>query len=331
LAYGLEQLELGGGAIVKQEGAGVTDNIPIIVIVGPTAVGKTALGVALGEQLEGEIISADSHQFYRKMNIGTAKPTPQERSRVRHHLIDIADPDQTVGLARFLQLARQTIQDVAARGKLPFIVGGTGQYIRALLEGWQVPEVPPDPELRRRLEQRAHEDPHSLWAELLWLDPAAADIIDPRNIRRVIRALEVTLKTGRPFSEQRRRRRPPYRTLTLGLTMERQALYARADTRVDAMMGAGLLGEVQSLLEEGYDWSLPAMSALGYIQFRPYFEGERSLEEVVAQIKRDTHAFIRRQYTWFRLSDPQICWLRATDPELHRKALVLIQDFLNAA
>lgn len=309
----------------------MTVDIPLIVIVGPTAVGKTALGVALAELQNGEIVSADSRQLYRKMDIGTAKPTLQERARVRHHLVDIADPDQTVGLAQFLQLARQAIQDIAGRGKLPFLVGGTGQYIRALLQGWQVPEVPPDPELRSRLEQTAREDPQALWAKLLSLDPAAADFIDPRNIRRVVRALEVCLKTGQPFSEQRRRSHPPYRAIILGLTMERKALYARADARVDAMMAAGLLHEVRRLIEEGYHWSLPAMSGLGYIQFRPYLEGRCSLEEVVAQIKHDTHAFIRRQYAWFRPRDPNIYWLEATDPELRSKALALTQDFLNKA
>ncbi|MFP4343823.1 MAG: tRNA (adenosine(37)-N6)-dimethylallyltransferase MiaA [Anaerolineales bacterium] len=281
---------------------------PLIAIVGPTAVGKTDLAVTLGPEVQAEVISADSRQFYRKMDIGTAKPTPAELAAMPHHLIDIADPDETVGLARFLRLARAAIADVHARGKVPFVVGGTGQYVRALLKGWQVPEVPPDPDLRATLERQAEVAPGALWERLMALDPDAAEFIHPHNLRRVIRALEVCLKSGRPFSEQRRHRPPPYRILQLGLTMERQVLYARADARVETMMAAGLLQEVEQLLAAGYSWELPAMSGLGYIQFRPYFEGEATLAEVVERIQLDTHDFIRRQYTWFRPNSPQIEW-----------------------
>lgn len=284
------------------------DPVPLIVIVGPTAVGKTALGIALAQALGGEIISADSRQLYRGMDIGTAKPTPAERAAAVHHLIDIANPDETVNLATYLELARQAISDVTQRGRVPLLVGGTGQYIRALLEGWQVPEVPPHPTLRAELEARPLAD---LWAQLMALDPAAASFVDARNPRRVIRALEVCLITGRPFSEQRRMSEPPYRALRIGLTMERRALYARADARVDAMMEAGLEAEVRALLERGYSWELPAMAGLGYRQFRPYFEGRAALTEVVARIKLETHDFIRRQYAWFRPQDPTITWLDA--------------------
>ena len=290
---------------------GRTTLIPLVAIVGPTAVGKTRLAVALGPQLNAEVVSVDSRQFYRGMDIGTAKPTPEERAQLPHHLIDIAEPDETVGLAQFLQLARAAIEDIAARGKLPFLVGGTGQYLRALLQGWQVPEVSPDPGLRADLEQQAASDPAALWARLMALDPAAADFIDRRNLRRVIRALEVCLKTGQPFSEQRCRVPPPYRALQLGLTLERESLYARADARVEAMLAAGLPDEVERLRAAGYGWELPSMSGLGYIQFRPYFDGQATLDEVAARIKLDTHDFIRRQYTWFRLTDPHIHWLEA--------------------
>ena len=290
---------------------GRADLIPLVAIVGPTAVGKTRLAVALGPQLHAEVISVDSRQFYRGMDIGTAKPTPEERTQLPHHLIDIADPDETVGLAQFLRLARAAIEDIAGRGKLPFLVGGTGQYMRALLQGWQVPEVSPDPELRADLEQQAASAPAVLWARLMALDPDAADFIDRRNLRRVIRALEVCLKTGQPFSEQRRRVPPPYRVLQLGLTLERESLYARADARVEAMLAAGLPDEVERLRAAGYGWELPSMSGLGYIQFRPYFAGQATLDEVAARIKLDTHDFIRRQYTWFRLADPHIHWLAA--------------------
>lgn len=297
--------------------------IPVIAIVGPTAVGKTALTLALGETFPAEVVSADSRQFYRFMDIGTAKPTPAECAQVQHHLIDIADPDETVGLAQFLRLARTAIVEIAARERIPFLVGGTGQYVYALLEGWQTPEVPPDPELRAKLEAQATTDPAALWTRLIALDPEVATFIDPRNARRVIRALEVCLKTGQPFSAQRQRIPPPYRVLHIGLTMERAALYARADARVDAMIAAGLPDEVTALRERGYDWRLPAMSSLGYSQFRPYFAGETTLAQVIERIKLDTHAFIRRQYAWFRSRAEHINWLDAgQDSTLQARALI---------
>ncbi len=298
-------------------------SIPLVAIVGPTAVGKTALAVALAASVETEVVSADSRQCYRWMDIGTAKPLA-EREQVRHHLIDIADPDETVGLAQFLQRAHAAIQDIAARGRLPLLVGGTGQYVRALLQGWQVPEVPPDPALRAELEQQTGA---ALWAKLLALDPAVADFMDPRNLRRVVRALEVIHATGRPFSEQRRHIPPPYRVLQIGLTLERSALYARADARVAAMMAAGLLAEVEGLLARGYGWELPAMSGLGYIQFRPFFEGQATLADVAERIQLDTHDFIRRQYAWFRPGAPDIHWLSA-DAGVPQTALRLVDDFL---
>lgn len=288
---------------------------PLIAIVGPTAVGKTALGVVLAEQFDGEIISADSRQFYRGMTIGTAKPSPEELHRVPHHLVDIADPDETVGLAQFLRLARAAIEEIVNRRAVPFVVGGTGQYIHALLQGWHVPEIPPDPALRAELEAQTITDPDGLWQRLLELDPGAADFIDPRNVRRVVRALEVTLKSGQPFSALRRRDPPPFAATTIGLTMDRAALYAQADARVNAMVAAGLEAEIRALLARGAAWELPAMSSLGYSQFRPYLEGQCSLTDVIERIKLDTHALIRRQYTWFRPTDSRTLWLDATDPE----------------
>lgn len=282
---------------------------PLVVIVGPTAVGKTGLAVALGAHFDAEAVSADSRQFYRGMDIGTAKATAAERAALPHHLIDIAAPNETVGLAQFLRLAQAAIADIHGRGKLPLLVGGTGQYVRALLQGWQAPEVRPDPTLRAELEQDARRDPAAVWARLLALDPGVADFIDPRNLRRVVRALEVCLKTGAPFSAQRRQSPPPYRVLQLGLTLERKALYARADARVEAMLAAGLSAEVEALLAAGYSWDLPALSGLGYSQFRPYFEGRATLAEVATRIQLDTHDFIRRQYAWFSLKDPAITWL----------------------
>ncbi len=281
----------------------------LLVLVGPTAVGKTALSLHLAEWLGGEVVSADSRLFYRGMDIGTAKPAPEERARVPHHLLDIAAPDETVGLAEFQDRAYAAIAAIHARGNLPLLVGGTGQYVRAVVEGWRVPRVPPDPALRADLEAQAgREGAAALHARLAQLDPVAAQRIDFRNVRRVIRALEVCLVTGRPISEQQGRQKPPYRLLQIGLTMERQALYARADRRVEAMMAAGLADEVRRLVEAGYGWELPAMSGLGYGQFKPYLEGQATLEEVAAEIKRATRGFIRRQYNWFRLDNPAIHW-----------------------
>ena len=302
---------------------------PLIVIIGPTAVGKTALSLHLAGALDGEIVSADSRLFYRGMDVGTAKPTPEERARVPHHLIDIADPDETVGLAEFQELACAAIEDIHARGKLPLLVGGTGQYVRAVVEGWRVPRVPPDPALRADLETQAERaGAAALHDRLARLDPAAAERIDRRNVRRVVRALEVCLITGRPISEQQRKRSPPYRILQIGLTMKRPALYARADRRLEAMMAAGLVDEVRGLLEGGYTWDLPAMSGLGYVQFKPYLEGrEASKEEVVAEIKRATRRFIRHQCTWFRADDPGIRWFDAAEMTV-QEVETLVREWL---
>ena len=286
----------------------------LVVIVGPTAVGKTALSLHLAEALGGEVVSADSRLFYRGMDVGTAKPTPEERARVPHHLIDVADPGETVGLAEFQEQAYAAIGDIHARDKLPLLVGGTGQYVRAVVEGWRVPRVPPNPALRAQLEAQAErEGAAALHARLARLDPEAAGRIDARNVRRVIRALEVCLITGRPISQQQRRQPPPYRILQIGLTMERTALYARADRRVEAMVAAGLEDEVRRLVEAGYGWDLPAMSGLGYAQFRPYFEDEATLQDVVAEIERATRRFIRHQYNWFHPNDPAIRWFDVTE------------------
>jgi len=304
-------------------------HIPLIAIVGPTAVGKTGLAVALSAHYDVEVVSADSRQFYRYMDIGTAKPTVKELAQVHHHLVDFVDPDATVGLAQFLRLAKAALADIVTRGKVPLLVGGTGQYIKALLQGWQVPEVPPDLVLRAELERQATENPPALWERLIALDPDATDFIHPNNVRRVVRALEVCLKSGRPFSAQRRRIPPPYRVLHLGLTMPRDSLYARADTRVDAMIAAGLQAEVRGLLDMGYGWNLPAMSGLGYLQFRPLFAGEATLKAVTERIKLDTHGFIRRQYTWFRPQAQNIQWLDV-ETDMCDEAQQLIDTFLEA-
>jgi len=276
-------------------------SVTVVVILGPTGVGKTPLAVELARELGGEIVSADSRQVYRGMDIGTAKPTPAQRAAVPHHLLDIVDPDAVFSLADFCQQAHAALAEIAARGRLPLLVGGTGQYLAALLEGWQVPRVPPQPELRARLRQEAAErGAEALYRRLQGIDPAAAARILPGNVRRIIRALEVYEVTGRPFSRQAVREEPRYSFLVLGLTMERPALYRQVDRRAAVMVEQGLVEEVRTLLSRGYGWDLPAMSGLGYIQFRPYLEGRATLAEALARLQYDTHAFIRHQYTWFR-------------------------------
>ena len=296
------------------------DSPPLLVIVGPTGIGKTSLSLHLAEVFGGEVVSADSRSFYRGMDVGTAKPTPEERARVPHQLIDIADPDDTVGLAEFQDMAYAAIAEIRARRRLPLLVGGTGQYVHAVVEGWRIPRVEPHPELRDELEVRAEEEsPDVLHSWLKRLDPEAAEAIHPNNVRRVIRALEVCLITGRPISEQQGKEPPPYPVFQIGLTMDREALYERVDARLMSMVDAGLLEEVRDLLEQGYGWRLPAMSAVGYAEFRPYFTGEASLEEVIAEIRANLRRFIRHQYNWFSLDDPDIRWFdvtRARDEEI---------------
>jgi len=283
--------------------------IPLIVIVGPTAVGKTELSLQLTRRLDGEIVSADSRLFYRGMDIGTAKPTPEERASVPHHLIDIADPDQIWSLARFQQAASETIADIHRSGHLPFLVGGPGQYVRAVTDGWTPPPQPPDTRLRDVLEALAREHGREwLHATLRKLDPSAAQAIDPRNLRRTVRALEVILSTGRRFSVQRRQQESPFHIITVGLNRPRPELYARVDARIEAMFAAGLLEEVRSLLESGYSPELPAFSAIGYRECIDVLNERYNIEEALIRIKRATRVFVRRQANWFKADDPTIAW-----------------------
>ena len=295
--------------------------IPLLAIVGPTAVGKTALAIALARVLGGEIVSADSRQVYRGMDIGTAKPSVAERAAAPHHLIDVVDPNEEFSLALYQDLATASIAAITARGRLPLLVGGTGQYLAALLEGWQIPRVAPQPELRAALEREAvQHGAAALHARLAQIDPAAAACILPTNVRRVIRALEVHALTGRPISEQQQKQPPPYHTKTLWLTRPPAELYDQIDTRIDAMRAAGLLEEVRGLVERGYSWELPAMSGLGYREFQPYFAGQATLEDAITRLKFDTHAFARRQPGWFRRL-PALTPLPAATPDLLERAL----------
>jgi tRNA dimethylallyltransferase len=276
-------------------------NPTVLFIIGQTAVGKSALALTVAAQHDSEIISADSRQIYRQMDIGTAKPTSAELAQVPHHLIDVVAPDQVFTLAQYRDAALAQIAAITARGRLPLVVGGTGQYLAALLEGWSIPELPPNEALRAELEVRAARDGGAdLYAQLQLLDPVAAATIHATNVRRVIRALEVCLSTGQPFSQLRQREELTFDPRVVWLTSDTPTLYERIDQRVDAMLQAGLLAEVESLRAAGYGWELPAMSGIGYREFMPYFAGESTLAAVVARIKFDTHAFARRQATWFR-------------------------------
>jgi tRNA dimethylallyltransferase len=277
---------------------------PLVVVVGPTAVGKTSLSLRLAKALDGEIVSADSRQIYRGMDIGTDKATPEARACVPHHLIDVGDPDETVTLAQYQRLAFAAIDDITARGRLPLLVGGSGQYVRAVVEGWVVPELAPQLRLREQLE-RLSTDELARW--LAVLDPIAFERIDRRNRRRVIRALEVVLVTGKPISTQQSKSPPPYRVLQVGLTLSRTVLYQRIDARVDGMMEAGFVAEVCQLAER-FGWGVPAMSGLGYAQIGAYVRGEMALEDAVAAIKRATRRFVRHQANWFKSSDLSIHW-----------------------
>jgi tRNA dimethylallyltransferase len=303
---------------------------PLVVLLGPTAVGKTEISIQLAERLRGEIVSADSRLFYCGMNIGTAKPNPAEMGRVPHHLVDIAEPDEGFSLAVFQELAHQAIAGIHQRGNLPILVGGTGQYVRAVVEGWRPPAISPDAHLREALEAWARQiGPQELHDRLATLDPAAAAHIDFRNLRRTIRALEVTFTTGQRFSDQRSRYPSPYESLQLGLSRPRTELYERIDARIRAMLEGGLVEEVRDLLDKGYTPDLPALSAIGYQEISAYLQGRITLEEAERQMRRATRIFVRRQANWFKTSDPRIHWFDV-DENIVSKMESQIRDWLSA-
>jgi tRNA dimethylallyltransferase len=306
-----------------------TSSRQLLATVGATATGKTALTVRLAEQLGGEIVNADSRQVYRGMDIGTAKPASEERARVRHWLVDVVDPDGPFSLGRYLDLARAALEGCWSHGVLPILAGGTGQYVWALLEGWQVPRVPPDGALRAELEARVErEGVASLAAELERVDPAYAARVDKQNSRRVIRALEVYQRTGRPISSCRTRVPPDFSWRAIGLACEREELYRRIDARVDAMMAAGLLEEVRGLIERGYSRSLPSMSGIGYRQLCQHLAGELSLDEAVERIKTETHRLARMQRNWFRPGDDRITWIDVTRGDSFPEVLRVVESEL---
>lgn len=290
---------------------------PLVVLAGPTAVGKTELSLRLCEQIGGEVVSADSRQIYRGMDIGTAKATPAEQARVPHHLLDLADPDQVLTLAEYQQLAYATIDAIHARGRVPVLVGGSALYVRAVTAGLRIPEVPPNPELRARLEaQLAAEGLPALVADLQRLDPRTAAQIDQRNGRRVLRALEIVLSTGQSKTDLEGAEPPPYRLVQVALTRERAELHRRIDRRVEQMIEQGLIAETQRLLQAGYAPALPAMTSLGYREIIAFLAGKLTLPQAIERIQIETHRYVRHQMTWLRKL-PGLEWfdLAATEPE----------------
>ncbi len=300
---------------------------------GPTAVGKSELALHLAQYFPSEIISADSRQVYRYMDIGTNKPSLAERASVPHHIIDVVDPNQDFSLATYHHLATRTLKAIQQRGKLPFLVGGSGLYVWSLLEGWKIPEVAPDQKLRRQLESRAEQEGgHTLYQELWNIDPVAAERIGHTNIRRIIRALEIYRTTGRPPSQLRQKAAPAFSVLVIGLTQERSDLYRKIDLRVDEMMRSGLVEEVEQLLKEGYGPSLPSMSGIGYRQIGQFLRGEMTLPQAIDKMKYETHRLARHQYAWFRPSDNRIHWFDASETQGKTSVLALnrVKDLIEA-
>jgi tRNA dimethylallyltransferase len=306
------------------------DTPRVILICGPTAVGKTAAGIALARALNGEIISADSMQVYRHMDIGTAKPTAAEQAAVRHHLIDVVDPDEPFDAAAYKSLGRRAIAELVRRGKTPIVVGGTGLYIKALLRGLFGSDAR-DPQVRNRLRAEAQAlGAEALHSRLKQCDPQTAARLHSNDAVRILRALEVFEVTGRPISELQQEHRfgeAPFRTLKLGLSLEREVLYRRIDQRVQAMVEAGLEDEVRSLLAKGYGPGLKPMQSIGYSHMAAFIAGVLSWEECLRTFKRDTRRFAKRQLTWFR-ADPEIVWLAPGRPE---ELVRLSAEFLGLA
>lgn len=304
---------------------------PLIVLTGPTAVGKTALSIRLAKALDGEIISADSMQVYRGMDIGSAKVTKKEMDGVRHHLIDVLEPEEDFNVAAFQRMAKEALEEIYSRGKLPIVAGGTGFYIQALLHDIDFRDDTGEGPIRKELEKLAVEKGAEYLHSLLQqADPQSADQIHPNNIKRVVRALEYFRQTGEPFSlhnQRERERCSPYHFLYYVICSDRKNLYERIDRRVDAMMADGLLGEVQALKKRGVKRGMTSMQGLGYKEILDYLDGTCSLEEAVYVLKRDTRHFAKRQITWFR-REREVRWLKLEDfgGDLDRVLQKILED-----
>lgn len=294
----------------------------VVAIVGPTASGKTSLSIALAKRFNGEIISADSRQIYRGMDIGTAKASPAELAAVPHHLIDIRNPNEDYTVADFKRDAIAAIDDVLSRGKTPLLVGGTGLYITSVVENLDIPEIKADLELRSKIENEIEtEGLTAVFEKLVALDPEAAYIVDPKNPRRIVRALEVATITGKPFTAQRIKHDSPYDVLELGINPPPELLRERIDRRIDQMIRDGLVKEVTTLLKE-YGAKPVAFDAIGYREIIGHLDGNSSLDEAIAVMKLNTWHFAKRQMTWFK-KDKHIHWI-----ENEAEAIKLVEEFL---
>ena len=282
---------------------------PVIFLVGPTASGKTRLSIEIAKSFQSEIISADSRYFYRGMDIGTAKPNSDEMDIIKHHMIDIVEPGETISVAGYKQKVEKIISNLHKDQKIPLVVGGTGQYIHSIINNWSMPHIEPDPILREYLEKYALENgKEKLYSYLEKHDPEAAKFIDFRNLRRTIRAVEVILKTGNKFSELRKSNKSIYSQKIIGILWKREELYKRIDERIDEMIQNGFIEEVQKLINAEFNINTPAMSAIGYREIIYYLRGKCSLDEAIILMKRNTRQYVRRQANWFKEDDPSIKW-----------------------
>jgi tRNA dimethylallyltransferase len=301
----------------------------LLVIIGPTAVGKTKLSVEMAKQFNGEIISGDSMQIYRGMDIGTAKIKEDEMDGIPHHLIDIQNPDESFSVAEFQQLVRAKISEIAEKGKLPIIAGGTGLYIQSVIYDYQFSDAPADETFRIKLEEKEREiGSAALHQELSELDPESAAQIHPNNIRRVIRALEIFHCTGKLMSEYQKQQEPDllYNTALVGLTMDRELLYERINSRVDLMMNEGLLEEVKSLYQQGLR-ECQSIQAIGYKEIYEYFDGLVSLEQAVENLKQNSRRYAKRQLTWFR-NKMNVEWFDMSDVRNFTKKITEISLYV---
>ena len=294
------------------------EKIPVIAVVGPTATGKTALGIGLARRFGGEIVSCDSMQIYRTMDIGTAKPTQEEMGGIPHHMIDVADPEEDFSVARYVEMAARCVDDVLARGKLPIVAGGTGLYIDSLLSGRTFAPFSPDSALRGELERElAEKGGQAMLEALAQVDPEAAQRLHPNDHKRIIRALEVYRSTGKTITQHNRETQaipPRYNALTIGLAFQdRQAMWRRIDQRVDEMVAAGLEDEVRRLLTSGISPKCTAMQAIGYKEFTQALSGEMTWQEAADVVKLRSRQYAKRQLTWFG-RNPNTRWVRWDDP-----------------
>lgn len=303
------------------------NNLPkIVVMVGPTAVGKTALSIEVAEQFDAEIVNVDSRLFYRGMDIGTAKPTLAERRGILHHLVDFLDPNDPISLAVVQDMAFAIMDDIIARGKLPLLVGGTPQYVNAIVENWRIPRVEPNPAFRAQLEQDEATHPGSLIARLREVDPEGAEK-HQGNTRRIIRALEVYEATGQPITALQGKGEPRYNALELELWRPREELYARIDQRSHDQIEDGLIEEIKALLARGADPASGAFSSIGYRQMLPYLAGEQTLAEAVERLQLDCHRLVRHQETWWR-KNPRLVRIHMQEPDASEQVMSTITAFL---